>query len=297
MSWFLAWIAWCTPLEVPVATLNIEHFPRSEVQVRAALDEIGSLGVPVVAVQEITDPERLRSAARVHLGPTWRFVTHEDRRGAHRVGLLFDGARLELDALVAHDSVRVVPGGRPALEVRLVGAPTPLRVFVVHLKAGEGWLDVRRQQLEVLTRVVQAATRTDDDVIVLGDFNSVLAADRVRLMAFSRATGLPWASAGLGCTALRSDRGACEGTALDHLFGQRRIKVAGPCAERCRWEGACPPYVGRVSDHCAVLGIDPRATSGWALGGGPLGLPPQSPQTSSASASSTSSCATNEPPS
>ena len=49
---------------------------------------------------------------------------------------------------------------------------------------------------------------------------------------------------------------------VDELLGRipgragpsRRAEGAGPCAERCDWENACPPFVGEVSDHCPIVG-------------------------------------------
>lgn len=254
MRWaWLAWIGCGGSGGVSAATFNIEHFPRSEQQVVDALDTLAALDSPIVALQEITDPERLRDAIAEHWSGDWRFVTHTAARGAHRVGVLFDGSRLGLVALRSHESVRVIPGGRPALEARLLGSTGPICVFVVHLKAGAAYLDVRERQLDALAEVVSRARTAGGEVVVMGDFNSVTAADRVRLAAFARRTGLRWSTADMGCTALRQDGSACTGAALDHVFGGTQAVVRGPCAESCHWRGTCPRFVGEVSDHCPVV--------------------------------------------
>ncbi|MEM6931529.1 MAG: endonuclease/exonuclease/phosphatase family protein [Myxococcota bacterium] len=235
----------------PMATFNIENFPREPTQPRRAARAIGALGVPVVAVQEIRSPERLLAAMHQELGTHWSYVTH--RGSSHRVGLLVDSRAYRIVDAKVHDEVRVLPGLRPALEVELqprTGLASQA-VFVVHLKSGPEGEAVRRAQLQALAPIV-AARRIP--VTVLGDFNPVGHRDRRDLDRFAMAAGLRWNSAQLGCTAYFPDRGRCRGVALDHVMSRvpGSVIALGACAtEGCDPGAQCP--VGEVSDHCPVV--------------------------------------------
>ena len=148
-------------------------------------------------------------------------------------------------------------GGRPALQVHLqTPHEPPLRVFVVHLKAGADSVWVRVAQLTALEHHVSAAVRAPSgpDVVVLGDFNSVTEADRRRLQQFGERTGLVWASKTVGCTALHRGPRGCTSSALDHVFAlrPRNVRALGPCAETCEHGQRCPTFVDQVSDHCPL---------------------------------------------
>ena len=244
-----------------IVTFNIENFPKNPRQVQGAFQVIRELGAPVVGVQEITDPLAFRMGAHRYLGESWEFVTHEDPPGSHRVGLLYDARVYTMTHARAHDGVRVLPRGRPALEVRLVDTVgQPLRVIVVHLKAGRGYVDVRRRQLDALEQVVAAARATDEETWLLGDFNTTTAADRTRLASLAEAESLAWPSRTLPCTSLHRGPRGCRGSALDHVLSTEPTlaQVKGPCAEGCSPGERCPTFVYTVSDHCPVMATDLR---------------------------------------
>ncbi len=255
MLWLGLW--GCSDASVArVATFNIESFPRSERQIAGAMQAIRRAGAPVVGVQEITRPDVFQQAASERLGPSWTLVTHVAAGASHRVGLLYDAEVFTMDYARAHDAVRVVQGGRPALEVRLVPRRgRPLRVFVVHLKAGGSeHVVTRRLQLSRLATAVGGGVSSDVRV-VLGDFNATTLEDRSELARFSRTVRLDWASVHLGCTAFREVLGRCEGTALDHVFvdGEATVRADAPCSEIGCWSpDRCPSVVREVSDHCPV---------------------------------------------
>ncbi len=251
----LALLARACTSEVRVATFNIENFPRDERQVAGAFDAIEALDAPVVAVQEITDPPRFERAARERLGDDWRFVSDGSDNVQH-VGVLYDGARFELAWARAHDETRLGARGKPALEVRLRGESGALRVFVVHLKAGGEFANVRREQLRQLAPIVERAVESWDRVIVLGDFNATGEEDRHNLARFAEVTGLVWASEGLACTSYWNRRDGCRGVALDHVFTREApdaVEARGPCEEiGCAPGDRCPAFHREVSDHCPV---------------------------------------------
>ncbi|MFK7988636.1 MAG: endonuclease/exonuclease/phosphatase family protein [Sandaracinaceae bacterium] len=241
-----------------VGTFNIENFPRGGPrQVAGAFETLARLGGPVWAVQEITAPARFRREAQARLGPAWRFV-HDGSRNQQRVGVLYDSDRYAL--AWSRDRRETLIDGRHkvSLDVRLrsrEGGPA-LRLFVVHLKAGGEWPEVRRQQLRQLAPVVREAAESWDEVMVLGDFNATGAADRETLAWFASATGLHWASEALLCTSYWNRRDGCLGTPLDHVFTRRApegIAARGPCETHgCDRSDRCPTFHAEVSDHCPV---------------------------------------------
>src|SRR5262245_23818829 len=96
-----------------LVTFNIEDYPKSKRQEEAASALMAGLDASVIAVQEITEPERFADAARQHLGETWRFV-HTGAGPSHRVGLLYDKERFRLDFARDRDELIVYPGAQPA---------------------------------------------------------------------------------------------------------------------------------------------------------------------------------------
>lgn len=259
----LAARAWCggrapaRPLRM--ATFNIESYPRTPAQERGAFAAIRATGAAVVAVQEIIEPDRFRAAARRELGVRWDAVFADDDAGAlHHVGLAYDGAALTLDWARTDPATAIYPGARATLEARLLShGHRPLRVFVIHLRAGGDGGPVRARQLAALEPSIERARVEGDDVVVLGDFNATGTGDREAIAGLALSTELTWASHGLGCTAYWDRRDGCHGVALDHVLTPRKphhITVADPChTHGCGPHDGCPTFVHEVSDHCPVV--------------------------------------------
>lgn len=252
----------CPRSHVDIATFNIRDFPETEAQIDGAFETIAALDVPIVAVEEITDPTRFIQGAHQYLGPTWRAEfgpTHDFPHSRRRVGLLFDSARYGATATRLHPQPGTNGPGRPVLEVRLEPTQdrdTSLRVFVVHLKSGGDSTETRTRQLRALTSAVRKAVASSDEIVVLGDFNSTGETDRANLALFAANTGLEWATEELTCTAYWKPQGKCTGSALDHVFTSKSPRAAtarGPCeTEGCEPGDACPVFFDLVSDHCPV---------------------------------------------
>jgi len=239
-----------------VGTFNIENYPKSDRQEAGAFDAIRSLDAVAIGVQEITDTAAFEASARRRLGEPWRFV-FADPCPKQRVGVLFDSAALALLSTRTIRETEVYTGAKPAFEARL--APRggdPLRLIVVHLKAGGDGISTRRDQLRALRPVVAAAMTTGDRVVLLGDFNTTSDDDRREIKALADATGLEWASKGLACTSYWNRKDGCRGTALDHVLtwrSARRIRARGPCeTEGCSPGESCPIFHREVSNHCPV---------------------------------------------
>jgi endonuclease/exonuclease/phosphatase family metal-dependent hydrolase len=249
--------------QVRVATFNIRSFPERPEQVDAAFATIAELDVPIVAVQEIMDPKVFTAAAARTLGPNWRaeFGPWRDE-GERRLlpGVLYDNHRYQLDYARLHRQTRIDGFGRPMLEVRVLARDdgSALRVFVVHLQAGGSTQDAerRRAQLQAVTPILRHAAAGNDEVVMLGDFNSTSDADRELLRGFARMVELHWASEELACTSYWKPDGKCRGSALDHVFTSRpavETTARGPCESvGCAPGDRCPIFYDEVSDHCPV---------------------------------------------
>jgi endonuclease/exonuclease/phosphatase family metal-dependent hydrolase len=244
----------CAPAQSRFATFNIENYPKSDVQEAAALALVRSMGTTAVALQEITDPGRLRRAAKIELGSSWDLVATE--RPHQRVALLFDGNSWQLVSSRTIPDTEVYAGAKPALEAELVADDaTRVRFFVVHLKAGGDGGGVRAAQLRALAPRVASAVGAGDTVLVAGDFNATGPADLDSIATFARDTGLDHASKDVPCTAYWNRRDGCLGVALDHVLSSRptRVEAMGPCRdEGCDQKPSCPVFREQVSDHCPV---------------------------------------------
>ena len=246
-----------------LATFNIRLFPENDEQVDAAFELIAELRVGVVAVQEIRDPQLLAREAAKRLGPQWRAVAQTSGGpGDMRVGLLYDGWRYRLLEVVEHDTSDLARKSRPVLELALRDRMSArrLRLFVVHLKAFEDGLELRRQQLERLGEIVAAAPDRDDELVVLGDFNSVTPEDNRLLEAFAATQRLHWLTRELPCTHFwdrsKDELSSCPTSTLDHVFAgtpAREVAARGACERLgCEFGDRCPVDVDRLSDHCPV---------------------------------------------
>lgn len=198
---------------IRLGTWNLEFFgnrkdpPRTDADVAAMATFLRARGIDVLAMQEVGTPEAVHTLAS-HLGAEWQFVLGttgmwSDGSGGQRVGFLWDSARVEL--LQAEELMQlpreVEADGRkipifhrvPVCAVfRARSGGLDFRAVTVHLKAdvrreieqnGRDELSTRKRVAEVaeLGRVLDAmlaGAEEDRDVVVLGDFNHVLARER-----------------------------------------------------------------------------------------------------------------------
>jgi endonuclease/exonuclease/phosphatase family metal-dependent hydrolase len=244
------------PGPLRVVTFNIENYPRSVQQEAGAFAAIASSGAAIVAVQEITEPDHFADAARRRLGAAWAFVAADDPTGLH-VGVLYDTRRVTLLGQRTRPELAVYDGARPALEAELrpVDGGEPVRLLVLHLKAGGDSAPLRRRQLAALRPVVRELLATGDRLLVLGDFNAATPGDRDELDRLAADTGLHWNTRDLPCTAYWSRRDGCVGSALDQALTNTPAvaEALDPCrTEGCALRPACPSFRREVSDHCPV---------------------------------------------
>jgi endonuclease/exonuclease/phosphatase family metal-dependent hydrolase len=244
-----------TSSELRVATFNIEYYPKSQAQAERALEVIGSLDAPIVAVQEITAPHHLASLARARLGDAWRLTVVNHR---FATGVLFDSRKFVHVSTHSHTSTIVFPAAIPVLEVRFddVATRERLRVFVVHWKAGGENFPTRKRQMDAFAPILETARRSGDRIVVLGDFNATSDDDRVRIGALAQSARVEWATRAIGCTCFWQRERDCVGSALDHILTTERVRgvrAAGACAGGCPTTDRCPAWRDEVSDHCPVV--------------------------------------------
>lgn len=253
----------CTSAPAPalrIATFNIEDFPKDDRQVAGAFAELAALDAPIVGVQEIMDPRTFAHAMRQRLGADWRVVFEPFvELGYRHTGVLFDRRQFALVSTTTHDETRLGGDHKSVLEVRLAptGGGTIVRVLVVHLKAGGDGRAIRARQHAALARIVGAANRSGDRVVVLGDFNATHdVEDRADLAALAEGSGLHWSTESLACSAFWRREDGCPRSRLDHVIAWHAgtVRVAGACAtEGCAYEDRCPAYSTQISDHCPVI--------------------------------------------
>ena len=244
------------PANIRVATFNIENFPKSRAQIDGAFKTIADLDAAAVGVQEIVDTEVFLAEAQKRLGASWQFV-HAPKPDTIHVGVLYDSSRLTLKSTRSWPFTRVYPGARPVFEARFAtNGGRPLRLFVLHLKAGAEGVMIRKLQLKALRSIIKPFRYTRDRIVVLGDFNSTSPEDRDEIADLAEATDMIWATESLECTSYWARRDGCRGSALDHVLVSnppRDAKARGPCETiGCKPGRTCPVFHRQVSDHCPV---------------------------------------------
>lgn len=252
-----------------VATWNLRNFPGRGQDVQGVADSVRALHASLVAVQEIKNPDELRS----RLPGKILLLSKGGGKGHQRLGFAYDPVLL--DAVGAPREHRELTAGgrvRPAFAqtFRLRASGEPFDAIVVHLKAMPKGAALRERQWVQLASI---ADRASARVIVLGDFNPVGGEGRTaheELLALEGAlvdTGLQRIPVEDGCSAYwdgpRRDAWK-EPSLLDLIFvrgfGERQILVAhagGHCAangcESLRSTDAYPdPSFETFSDHCPV---------------------------------------------
>ncbi len=277
---------------VRVAHFNLRNFPLDERPESAGLGfsrrtnicdmeaVLDGLGAQIMGFNEVCDTRRfppiLRRAAG---GRPMRilFSEHGGRAGQH-VAIAWDGTAFEpVGGPVEIGEVALSRDLRPGLAVRLRSTSHPdfdFTVIEVHLDAGPDDADRRLTQARALARWIGDWTDSiaDEDVVLLGDFNTVggrgmTAADELRRIDRAlAAVALERLDNATGCSQYWEGPGAADGiftASLLDLVYLSGVDADGPArswlhCERLR----CADLVSRsgeedgtffdVSDHCPV---------------------------------------------
>ncbi len=152
---------------------------------------VRELGVSVLAVQEIGSGELLNTLAQ-QIDPDWKAVlgtTGGVPDGSQSIGFLYDSKRIELLWAEELLSFPRKKGGLPIYNRVPVTAcfrdsksGVDFRAICVHLKAGSKAEDDKKRAFEAQGLrdwlvTLQSSSNEDQDVVVLGDFNSTYGTD------------------------------------------------------------------------------------------------------------------------
>jgi endonuclease/exonuclease/phosphatase family metal-dependent hydrolase len=277
---------------VRVGTLNVRWFPDGDARgpgerttdVDTLAASIAGLHVQALALQELLLHDRgeralgrLRQRLDALTGGRWEIELDRCPRdeGRQHVGLLYDASRAErlavetVDALSGNDGDGCDGFMRPGLAValRFTGGLDAWLV-TVHLDSGtdDRAFERRARAYDALRDVRARLSRAyaDDDVIVLGDLNT-MGSDRGvsgldEIGALERALDQAsfrrlWLEP--GCTHLSGGRASMldhvlVATELREIAPSARARVGGPCGERRCRVGRDDPWLAHVSDHCPV---------------------------------------------
>lgn len=186
--------------ELRIGTWNLEWLgiddrgglpPRDATDYQKLGDKVRSLGVAVLAVQEIGGEAPLQRVAAA-AGPAWRVVlgtTGGIEGKPQNVGFLYDSGTVEL--LQAEELVQL-PREQDGVPIfnrlpvtacfRAKATGFDFRAITVHLKAGQKAQDEQKRRLEASLlhdwiAGLQQASAEDQDIVVLGDFNSTYGTD------------------------------------------------------------------------------------------------------------------------
>jgi endonuclease/exonuclease/phosphatase family metal-dependent hydrolase len=245
--------------------------------------QLDALAPHVIALQEVLDPA---AAAALRPGFRWH-ASQTGGRNGQRVMIGWDPAAVEVGPALEHHALTMDGRVRPALSahVRAHARGPDFHLVVVHLKATRGGHEIRRMQWPLLVdavRAQRAVEPTDDDVLVVGDFNlaggpEITSAEELDALALALApAGLrPWETVG-GCTAYWDGRRRDawhEPSRLDLVWSAGLSEVSP--ADRRSWPGThcarhhCQPFAATehhpdpdlhgISDHCPIVIDLPRA--------------------------------------
>lgn len=242
-----------------------------------------ALDVDVLAVEEILTHARAKAALDTVLqrmnelsGGDWRaeIAPCPGDRSQHQ-GFVFDASRTSASRFRNFDwreTDHCNMTRRPAFVGHFaLASGLDLDLAAVHAKSGvdgESY-DTRKEALGQLRRLASSrATETrDDDLVVLGDFNTMGSEDRktdgtaeiAELDAHARAGGFRRVRSDLYC----SEYSRGEGGLLDHVLVSSsmseakttsRATVSGYCAAlRCRPTSTMPRAYTELSDHCPMI--------------------------------------------
>ncbi|MBC7792652.1 MAG: endonuclease/exonuclease/phosphatase family protein [Clostridia bacterium] len=259
VTWLACALSW---LDADVVVLEeIKRVPHALKATDALLAELTRLTSATwsIVVDDCPDPSRQHIA----------FLARADR-----VRLSGVRTRGEIDPTFLSNGTPSCPGRlRPGLSayVKSLRGKADFHLVGVHLDSGKNRRDYddRNAALDVLgpLRKTLREIAADDDVLVMGDFNTMgcsecsvsAAEERTALPRVLGPLGYRVASAGLACTEYYKD----HGSTLDHVLvsttmkeaAGASVKVSGVCAALdCKpLDATWLPSLADLSDHCPVV--------------------------------------------
>lgn len=277
-----------------IATWNLRNFPLDErpdipdlgyarlTNICDLEKVLGGLDAGIVAFQEVNDTRRFPPILQRAGGPDqeWRVLfARNGGRFGQRVAVAWDNLRFKLTHdPISLDELAVEEGARPGLAVHLASLADDLDLTVVsvHLEATPRAWPRRERQLEALEGAISrlVVAFDDQDVVVLGDFNSsgwldgTADEERARADQILVASGLRRIVNATGCTDYWEGSGGRDGVfvpaKLDHVYLRGLADATGlqsrswlhcqrlGCGDLVSRPGAEDGTFFDVSDHCPV---------------------------------------------
>lgn len=286
---------------VRVATWNLRWFPvgagpdqdqrsAEPTDIEWLVCTIRWMQLDLVAIQEsLATPkadqawDNITTQLSKQTGDTWRWHRQPcGRPDDHHIGLLWNDSRValsqfdslwEFNAKAENGSNSCTYGLRPGQYARVQSRTTngvDFHVIAVHLKSGPTVfaLEERQKAFNRIDKAVAPFLKQDQDVMILGDFNTMGAGDRQSQLSELKYLRRFVAKEKPGFTDLEVHPQCSQyfrgiGGQLDHILVTRAMKevdvnsvqVTGYCAlAGCqRIRGDYPLAYRRLSDHCPVV--------------------------------------------
>ena len=273
---------------ITIGAYNIRNFDYDE-RYRIRTDKVAlssiltDLKFDVLSVEEIANTQEFENFVANNLPGYETELSRCGGRGGHRLGFVFNKAKVEL--LAFNEDLSVTnPGGEIGCEVssrplaiglfRIKATGQKFYGITAHLKAGSKGdaVEKRHLQLDIIRDLVNELKQKTGvkDYFVAGDLNTTLyydnGADAFALKKFAKATSMKVLTESLKCSAYwwgGTDDGIETPSLLDHiivspgLIKNRAVvpKAGGHCQKvNCREASQNDlgiSYKG-VSDHCPV---------------------------------------------
>ena len=290
-----------SPETLRVGTWNIRWFPyghppdqsgkeAEETDVPWIICTIEWMNVDILAVQESLNTSKANQTWKTVLasledttGDSWRwFLQRCGEPESHKIGYLWNTKRVDLTLpkslwtfnVKAQSNGKPCEGGlRPGHYAYVQAQPQPgvdFHLIALHLKSGPTVFAVedRQKALNRIDRTVSSFLEKDQDVIILGDFNTMGAGDNasrlselkyVRRMVSKEMPGFQDLPLVPQCSHyFRGRDGWLDHVLVNHGMEEvrtRSARVTGYCAiAGCeRISGDYPLAYQRLSDHCPVV--------------------------------------------
>ena len=171
-----------TETSLDVASWNIENFPAGDMTAAQVADIIASLGLDLIAVQEVTSVEAFDELVERLRGFDGVLSSHTYGDGSfQKVGFIYKTSVVEvLDQSLLFTNLGFdFPRPPLAIQSSIVsenGERFELNFVVMHLKAGRDTEDYERRTNAVLKldEYAQEFSQRGEGVVLLGDFNDVV---------------------------------------------------------------------------------------------------------------------------
>lgn len=246
------------PETLRIATWNVENFPKNAATPQLLAESILALELDLMAIQEVADEDAFWDLVEDLPLYAGTLSPHEYFDGSYqKVGFLYRSDKLQVGnirVLFDHDGFSFP---RPAYQATVTSRTTGADFFAItlHLKAGRG-NDNRERRISAAQELADHALKlatTDDDIVLLGDFNDVLTSNA------GRSVFEPFLSAGFDIvTDELSDEGAYSFVPsmvmLDHIVASSALtgEIVSESDSIPQLDFAIRNYDASLSDHLPV---------------------------------------------